>query len=251
MELKLFQFSASKLKTYKLCGQQYYYKYINRVNNKERKNTAALFGTAMHKALEMKYRSNKGPQYTFITTMNEVLDEWQSSGEEVVGLNYINSYITEGKRILSTFDWDMYKPYNDNSLELEFKLPFPNKENPIAILVGYIDLISSDGMFGYNVIDYKTSKKPETSEELAANPQFILYRWAGIQLFGFPPTNVIWHQLRTGEQHHARVDIDFDNKMESLIQTVNEMITSPKVEKKEKDSFCTRLCSFYPLCYGE
>lgn len=179
--------SASQLKLYRSCRQQYYDKYINKPPDAvDIEDTSGLLGTGIHKAIELYYKEEKPPIPTFMQTVRTTLTEWQDSGKLV---NYHYSHaeiIDQGLEILNKFNFSQFKPkYN----ELSFNLPFYD----ICKIRGFIDLITEDDV----VVDFKTAKRKP--KDLQKDPQFMIYAWAHFQLFGKWPKSVIWYHLRSAE----------------------------------------------------
>lgn len=236
--------SASKIQTYKTCAKQYYYKYKVPHNHRplEDKNIGALLGSSLHKAIERRYRTGDNPTVVFQDTMIQTLDEWEEKGYKVNGTEWFSKSLADGKRMLKKLDWDKFDPIE---LELEFNLPFPNTE-PVVIINGFIDMITSDG----RVIDHKSQRDRLTPDQLNHNPQFILYAWAHLQLYGKLPTATIWHHLRSGRLYTADVLTDFNFKIAQLTDDIQAMITAHTFPRRQMDTVCLTRCSFYTLCYG-
>jgi CRISPR/Cas system-associated exonuclease Cas4 (RecB family) len=148
-----------------------------------------------------------------------------------------------GKSIMDAIDWS-FKPIE---LEKEFELPFPNKENPVCILRGVIDMILDGGI----IIDHKSSKTKPTKKKLADNYQFTLYAWAYRELYGTLPERVYWHHLRTQELLEADVLKDFDQKLTSIVEDVKMIIVDREYQKVARNGFCNNVCHFKDKCWGE
>lgn len=235
--------SASKLKAFKKCPRQYYYKYINHTEQGDDKNMSALLGSALHKAIELYYKEGKtNYTYEFQQYMQHTIELWDEKGYTVsYEYNFMRD-LKDGKAFLKKIDWDFFNP---TELELRFSLPFP-KENPIVIINGVIDMIC-DGM----VIDHKSGKEKPNKQELAHDPQFILYHWAYEQLYGKPPEIVYWHHLRTGKLIESRIKDNYADKIQQLTVDIQAMLSTTVYHRKEQDSFCRKVCAFYEKCFGE
>ncbi len=202
--------SATQIKLYRECRQQYYDKYNLRKSSAQ--STAALMGSAIHYAFERYYTRGEPVIGTFSRYVRETLNKWQDTGTDVE-YHYSQAEVTEiGLDILRNFDYSSIKCMHS---ELRFQIPFYD----IAVLNGVIDMITHDG----RLIDFKTSKKAPKIEQLQKDPQFLIYPWAHFQLFGVWPTSVIWYHLRTQEQLEFKFDWNnFDN---IVVNTVREMVT--------------------------
>lgn len=238
--------SASRINVFRKCSRQYYYKYVlpREDRPEDSKNTAALMGTALHKAIEAHYKDFANPLSTFQEVMRNTLTEWESTGLTIKGAEYFTKGMKDGQSILKTFDWNRWKP---KELEYEFTLPFPNAENPIVMITGLIDLIDIHG----TIADHKSSKTAPNQDELDNNPQFLIYAWAYKQIWGALPNKVIWNHLRTGKLYTANIAHNFEFKLAQLTLDIEAMLQANAFQRKEMDSFCRNVCSFYTQCYGE
>lgn len=240
--------SASKIKTYRTCHKQFYYKYVLPKGDRpaEDKNIGALMGLSLHKAIEKKYRAGDNPTQVFQQTMLETLDDWEEEGFKINGIEWFSKSLKDGKDILREFDWNRFHPIE---LEMEFLLPFPNAKAPIALVNGYIDMVSKDDM-GYDVIDHKSQRKIPTQDQLNHDSQFILYAWAARELYGNLPRATIWNDLRNNRLIVVDVITDFDFKLGQLVYDIDALIHEDKYPRRQMDNVCLKECSFYQNCYG-
>lgn len=237
--------SASKIKTYRTCHKQYYYKYIMPKNHRpvEDKNIGALLGLSLHKAIERKYRAGDNPLLIFQDTMLGTLDKWEDDGFIVKGVEWFSKSLKDGKAILKGFDWDYFKPID---LEQEFTLHFPSAKNAIALVNGYIDMTTTDGW----VVDHKSQRVMPTQDQLNHESQFVIYAWAYREIYGNLPSRVIWNHLRTNKIVDVDVITNFDFKLDQLVYDIESMINEDHYPRRQMDRVCTNECSFYTLCYG-
>src|SRR5215216_5842575 len=238
--------SASKIKVFRECGRLYKYKYIiPRADRPEdAKNVASLMGTALHRAIELKYRDDKSPTGTFQNVMDTTLDEWETAGFKINGMDYLSRSKKVGKDILTAFRWPQFNPID---LEYAFTLPFPSAENPLVNMTGYIDLIDMSGL----VADHKSTVTAPNQDELDNDPQFFIYYWAYLQIHGVPPWKVVWNHLRTDKLYEAHIQQDYDFKLAQMVEDIKELVESgPHYARKKMDSFCRTTCSFREQCYG-
>lgn len=237
--------SASKIKTYKTCARQYENKY--HIAYAERpiddKNVAALLGTALHKAIELYYKEGTRPTLTFLHVMNSTIEEWEAAKYKINMAGYFTQAIKVGKDILDKFDWKKFKPIE---LELAFVLPFPNALHPIVNITGYIDMVDKQGW----VVDHKSTSYAPGLNQLAFDPQFLIYTWAYNELYGSMPDKVIWNHLRTHKLYEFQQD-DYSFKIAQLTKDITAMISATHFARKELDTTCLTKCSFYELCYGK
>lgn len=238
--------SASKINVYRTCAKQYYYKYILPYNSRPQddKNVAALLGTALHRAIELKYREGKNPSLVFQDVMNDTITEWENKHYKINAAGYYSTALKVGKDIIKSFDWNRFDPIE---LEYAFTLPFPNPQNPLVNITGYIDLIDRDGI----VVDHKSASVAPNQDELNHNPQFILYAWAYEQLYGTRPTGIIWNHLRTARLYEANIYERYEDKIAQLTNDIIAMLENEHHARRKIDKVCKSECSFFTLCYGE
>lgn len=239
------QISASKIKTYRSCARKFYYSYIEKPTkeeNKEEKNVAALLGTTLHRVIEAKYKNPQiNPLALYQEKMLSLLQEWEDVGYKINGEQYFGKSLKEGREILEQFQWDRFSP---RALEFYFSLPFPMID-PIAKITGYIDMITDDGI----VIDHKSQRAIENTEEMANNAQFILYRYAFHAINNVYPRSVAWHDLRTQQLIDTGVHVDYDIKLAKLTEDITAMLNATHYSRINLSAQCKRECSFYNLCW--
>jgi len=234
------KFSASRINTYKTCPRLYYFKYIEQLE--EPKHILTIMGSALHKSIEDFYAKGIPPQATFNKEFYSGVSYAEAQLGIVMGKNTPAQVSMLGKSIVDAIDWGL-KPLE---LEKAFELPFPNKENPVCILRGVIDMVLEDGV----IIDHKSSKVQPSKKKLSENYQFILYAWAYKELYGKLPEKVYWHHLRTQQFIEADVLKDFDEKLTSIVNDVILIINDTQHEKVERNGFCDHVCHFKDRCWS-
>lgn len=240
--------SASRLKVFKTCQRQHYYKYTLHYNDRPDENTdqnvAGLLGSALHKAIEAKYKDNTKPTIVFQEYMNNKLEEWENKGYKINALDYFPRAMKVGKQILNDFPWTLFTPMKDG-IEVNFTLPFPNKENAIVNINGIIDMITTQG----DVIDHKSATKAPSQDILNGDVQLFIYTWAYEQIYGKMPRKIIWHHLRVSKLIEYSVN-DYDFKLSQLALDIEALINTTHHARRDIDSVCLTKCAFYELCYG-
>jgi hypothetical protein len=234
--------SASKLKLFKLCAQKYKLTYVEPMAQEvSTQNIASLVGTAIHKAIEMWYKNGANPRTTYRDTFYNTLAEWESKQANVIGK--VSQSFVEGQKMIEGIKFEDMIP---TDLELRFSLPFPNKENPICVINGVIDMVTADEC----VIDHKSKNVKEPNlNELANDVQFLLYAWAYKELTGKFPRAVYWHHLRNGKLYEVDVMSDYDKKIARMTEDLEAMLTATRFQRKELDRFCTDYCEFFSHCF--
>lgn len=217
--------SANRLKTFIDCKNKYVLKYILGVQ--EPKNIYAIRGTAVHKAIEMFHKHAANPFKTYEETWHKEMKD--------ANVEHSNKLFYEGEDMLELYDWADRIP---TEIEKYFCLPFPDAQDPIALVEGYIDqLYLNENMSGYIrgvVIDIKTAKKKPTKEQLANDIQFIIYNWAFEQLYNMQ-THVFWYHARTKEYIEAFVQGDAQLQLViDAITVYKSFLETADLELREK-----------------
>lgn len=230
--------SASKIIMFKTCPKQFYYRYVEYIP--EQPTVHAMFGTSLHKAIEMKYREGTNPNITFQATLQE---EQQKYGNQTVrGEEYFSKYFKIFSKAIAELTWDL----QPKELEFRFELPFPNKESPICIINGIIDVVDERGW----VVDHKSSKEVPAQLKLDNDPQFIIYYWAYTQIYGKPPDKMFWHHLRTGKFLESNVANEYEFKLQRLTTDIEAMLSNQNYHRitMNKD-VCLLYCSYLDRCF--
>ena len=233
------KFSASRINTYKTCPRLYYFKYIEQLE--EPKHILTIMGSALHKSIENYYLKGIPAQSTFMKEFYGGVS-YAENQLGVVGKDSPAQVAMLGRSIVDAIDWGL-KPIE---LEKSFELPFPNKENPVCILRGVIDMILEDGI----IIDHKSSKVQPSKKKLSENYQFTLYAWAYRELYGKLPHKVYWHHLRTQQLIEADVTKDFEEKLTNIVNDVKIILEDTQYEKVERNGFCDHVCHFKDKCWS-
>lgn len=174
------RFSASRLRTWMTCPLQAHFKY-DLVIPVEKSNAKAVFGTAIHAALEH-YNTTANVK----ASEQMFLDLWQNPEKigSPVGTLWWPKFTTfgslkeRGSAIVRDFDercqWDKREVI---ATEHPFLVPFGEHE-----LTGYVDLFevrkSGKGRDLLRVVDYKTSSRKPNMSELLLDVQFTVYLYA-------------------------------------------------------------------------
>ena len=119
----------------------------------------------------------------------------------------------EGSEILKNFPWGTFQP---KSTEMYFKYKYPDNDNPICIIRGYLDM-TTDNAF----VDFKSSKTKLSKKKIQNDIQFILYHWVYHRMYHRYPEYGVYYRLP--DQKEIRVS-GFDIQvLDTLIrQFVND-----------------------------
>lgn len=164
--------SYSALETYKLCPQKFKFQEIDRIPAK--KSKAAVFGTHVHATL--KYMFSKDPLFPTIDEVLSYFREQFPSSKADFAPEEQSLYLAEGQRMLKNF-YAKSAPWNFSVVDLEshFEVLVEDlKRRETHILAGRIDRIDkTEG--GYEVIDYKTSRRMPSQADVDSDLQMSIY----------------------------------------------------------------------------
>jgi len=155
-DYKLDKFSYTQIQTYDRCPKQYEYRHLLRIPEPE--SAALSFGSSVHKALELFYKeiiSGKVP------TLKALIKHYQNS---FAPLGYFSREMQErtylhGQKLLTNYYQNFYDKNVETVLvEKKFTLKL-NSDKKQYVVSGKIDRLDKHGK-QYEIIDYKTGKKP-------------------------------------------------------------------------------------------
>ena len=226
-QIKLPRLSASKLKLYQKCPKMYLHKYRDRADSS---NIWAIVGTAAHSAIEQYYLYGTSMAQTFMQKLNNV-------NADIEGYQYFPTLLNDILRGLNTFNADKYETLKINDklqLEQHFRLKYPNDENPICTLEGYIDRLIPDGF-----IDYKTGKEKVSKKALKNDLQFAVYFWAYERIRGMRAEKGIYHRIRDNKE---TIITETNDILDTAIRT---MLNDPMIYDDSPCDSCVFYCALH------
>lgn len=256
--------SYSAIDTYLQCPQKYKFQDIDHI--RVPKSKEAIFGTLIHETLKFMFK--RDPLYP---TLDEVIahfrENWPAS--EVLnaeskydklkrpwGPEEEKAYFEEGVRMLKRF-YEKNAPWNFTIVDLESRFEVSltdEKTGETHILAGIIDRIDKHADESYEIIDYKTSKRMPSQENLDQNLQLSLYslglqkRWPHLSA---EDIKLSLYFLKHGEKLSTKTTIESAEKTkEHILATIAEIQERLK-NNKEFEPIPSPLCDwcgFKPLC---
>ncbi|MDP2947302.1 MAG: PD-(D/E)XK nuclease family protein [Nanoarchaeota archaeon] len=214
-ETKIIKTSYSALDTFKQCPLKYKFQVIDKI--KVPKMKEAIFGNVLHKALEF-FHSQNPVSPTLDELLNYLKEHWQSDvfqGDEDM------IYFSEAIKILKNY-YEHYLKIKDKFTVLgtetrfEILLENPQNKNEKCLLAGIIDRIDKTNE-GIEIVDYKTSKRLPSQEDINNSAQMSLYclgvinRWPEFAKQGIEKIKLTLYYLKHQESittHRTKQQLD-------------------------------------------
>lgn len=171
--------SFSSLETYRNCPLKFKYQELDKI--KTPKAIEAIFGNTIHSSLKKLFQ--KTPLFpTLDEILNDFNNKWRQSfekmDEEKKDENVFKAYLEEGVSMLKNF-YKKNPPWNFNVVELESRFEVIIEDsagNESHILAGVMDRVDKNPENDeYEIIDYKTSKRMPSQDDLDKNLQLSIY----------------------------------------------------------------------------
>lgn len=164
--------SATSLRSYETCPYQWKMKYVHKLEQLE--NDAFIVGKAYHRAVEL-FHKGMDKELVIEKIKSEMLSE-KPTDKEIDNFGLV--------RVM--FKKYTEYPFEGETLETEYKFYIKSPKLPYPFF-GFIDRIIPD-----IVLDYKTSSKDFTQEDIEDNPATDIYSYAFWRKYGKMP-RVVYH----------------------------------------------------------
>lgn len=171
---RIIKVSASALRAYEECPYRYALDYVHRLPNTQRMPVPIFaFGNAVHQALAKFVQSGGRPSIDRDGIAATLVSCWDSKPYPDPETEL--AYFHRAKEMVERFHDTPYPqtPVEDLGIEQKLAWVIPRRN---MLATGRVDRLirHSDGTL--EVIDYKTSQRPLSEEELLKDAQAILYR---------------------------------------------------------------------------
>ncbi len=245
--------SYSALTTYQQCPLKFKFQEIDRIRIP--KGLEMAFGNIIHNCL--KYMFERDPLYP---TLDEVINRfhslWQNKQIAEITADENKSYDEAGILILKNF-YRLNQPWNFDTVDLEsrFEATIPDSKNEENhVLTGIIDRIDKTSDSIFEIIDYKTSRRMPSQDNLNQDLQMSIYhlglikRWPHIK-----PENIklSLYFLKHGEKiTTSRSEKDLENTKNFVIGIIHE------IKKRVQNNYdfppfpspLCDWCGYKPMC---
>jgi len=203
-DTKIVKTSYSALDAFKQCPLKYKFQVIDKI--KAPKTKEAIFGDRIHKALQFLH-SKQMPSPTLDEMLNYFKEIWSSDVFQDEQEDMI--YFSEAIKILKHY-YEHYLQIKDKFTVLgtetrfEVLLENPQSKNEKCLLAGIVDRIDKT-KDGIEIIDYKTTKKLPSQEDINNSMQMSLYclgiinRWPQFAKSGIENIKLTFYYLKHQE----------------------------------------------------
>lgn len=226
--------SYSALDTYQTCPLKYKFQNIDRI--KTPKSKEAVFGSVLHSTLNFIHTPG-----ILSPTLEQALEYFSANWNSVVFENEAEerAAFSQGVQIIQKY-YQQNDPTQANIVALESRFEFPLAGDKAAanqethIVSGIIDRIDKTED-GYEVIDYKTTKKMPSQEKVDADLQLSTYLKAFLarypkEIERLDKIKVSLYYLKHGVKLSSTRTLEQLQKSEELFLDVIELIKAEKFE---------------------
>ncbi|MBA3551598.1 MAG: PD-(D/E)XK nuclease family protein [Actinobacteria bacterium] len=230
--------SYSSISTYETCPAKYRFQYEDRLPSAP--SPALSFGDSLHRTLH-RFHNRPVPVAPTLEELHGMLEhEWVSEGFRDPGEEQL--YLDHARQVLSQYHRDNASSFRiPAALEHRFTVEVEGVQ-----LSGTIDRMDRIPGGGYEIIDYKTSRRLPPKAVVDRDLQLSLYHLAAREVWGIEPERLTLYFLLPGERmttFRTRHDTD---QMRRRISIVAERIGAGKFEPRE-NPLCG-WCDFQAAC---
>lgn len=229
--------SYSSISTYETCPAKYRFQYEDLLPS--RPSPALAFGDSLHRALH-RFHNRPVPVAPSLPELHEMLDHvWVSEGyrdpvEE-------DLYRTHARQVLSDYHRDNARSFRI-PVALEFRFIVEVEGVQLTGTIDRMDRIPG----GYEIVDYKTSRRLPPRSVVDRDLQLSLYYLAATEIWGIRPERLTLYFLLPGERMTTfRTPADADD-LRRRVGVVAQRISAGKFEPRQ-NALCD-WCDFQDVC---
>jgi putative RecB family exonuclease len=230
--------SYSSISTYETCPAKYRFQYEERLPTAS--SPALAFGDSLHRALH-RFHDRPVPVPPALEELHEILEsEWVSDGYRDADEEAL--YLDHARQVLASYHRENAPRFAiPAALEFRFRVEIEGVE-----LNGVIDRMDRIPGGGYEIIDYKTSRRLPPQAIVDRDLQLSLYYFAAREIWGIEPERLTLYFLLPGQRMTTfRTPADTE-ELRRRVATVAERIVAGKFEPRQ-NPLCD-WCEFQPRC---
>jgi len=246
-------YSHSRLSTFEQCPLRFKFRYIDKIESKE-KSIEAHLGKSVHSALEWLYTNVKKKQ---TPTIDQVIirysEAWEKNYDAQVKIVKnefsVKDYFNKGVAFVLNY-YMQHQPFDDGTIECEKQIKIDLDPEANYKIQGFIDRLVYNLETGeYEVHDYKTANSLPSQDRVENDRQLALYAIAIKELFGDDKeVCLVWHYLA----HNKKICSRRTNKqLHQLKKETIELIKKIEAETKflsSKSALCN-WCEYKIFCH--
>lgn len=251
----MIELSPSKIQTYMTCPLSYYFRYVEKIQTI--KNGRAWMGSAVHKGIETAYnkQNNQAGIEEYLKSFRAQDQEinWQEEepiNVEKEGLNllqvYLESKTFKNLKILNT-EYEIFIPFSiaENLKTIQFIYDSDTQDsNKIHCI---LDAATKNG-----IIDWKTTKRKWTQDQIERNIQFNIYALAFLYLNGQQEVPIQAHILISKKEPEIQIletkktQEDFKITRQIIFQIIKAI--QNEIFYPNPNMLCENYCDYKSLC---
>ncbi|MFZ1971173.1 MAG: PD-(D/E)XK nuclease family protein [Candidatus Nanoarchaeia archaeon] len=245
-------YSHSRLSSFEQCNLKYKFRYIDNIIPEIEKTIEAHLGSIVHKTLEWLYSEVKEKR---IPSLDDFIMYFSKSWIEEYKPDLIENhgqdekyYFNKGVQYLLDY-YNRYKPFDDNTLEVEKEIFIDLDEEGKFRIRGFIDRLAYNlKTEEYEIHDYKTSNTMPKEDKIESDRQLALYSIAVKEMFGKEKeVKLIWHYLFFNKRIESkRTNEQLDQLKKETLQLINKIEST--TEFKPNKSYLCNWCPYKPIC---
>ncbi len=230
--------SYSSINTYETCPAKYRFQYEERLPTSS--SPALAFGDSLHRALH-RFHDRPVPVAPSLEELQEMLDDgWVADGYRDAGEEGL--YRDHARQVLAE-----YHRANADSFRIPAALEFRFTVEVEGVqLQGVIDRMDRIPGGGYEIIDYKTSRRLPAKAYVDQDLQLSLYYLAAREIWGIEPERLTLYYLLPGERMTTFRTPAHADELRRRIAVVAERIAAGKFEPRA-NPLCD-WCDFQARC---
>ncbi|EKE11687.1 MAG: hypothetical protein ACD_15C00037G0016 [uncultured bacterium] len=237
--------SYSAFDTYQNCPLKYKFQNIDRI--KTPKSKEAVFGSTVHDTMKFIHTPS-----ILSPTLDQAMEHFSLAWNPAVfdSPDEERAAFSQGVRIIQDY-YQKNNPANFNIVDLEsrFQIEIGNKENQ-HVISGIIDRIDKTED-GYEIIDYKTTKKMPSQDKVDSDMQLSVYLQAFLSRYPKEIDNignlkVSLYYLKHGVKLSATRTVEQLKKSEQLFLEAIQLIEQGKFEAN-MNPLCD-WCGYQNIC---
>ena len=254
----MIELSPSKIQTYMTCPMSYYFRYVEKIQTI--KNGRAWMGSAVHKGIEKCHESKSIEigieEYLRRFRAQEQEINWQEEEPEAVeneGLNLLKMYLSSEtfKNLpITQTEYEIFIPFdiNERNKEIDFIYDFKRVDGPNNKVQCILDAIINKNGF----VDWKTTKRKWTQDQVERNIQFNIYALAYFYITGTTEVPIQAHILISKRDPEIQIlqtsknQDDFKTTKQIIFQIIKAI--QNEIFYPNPNMLCENYCDYKSLC---